>query len=107
MPFLPLVVRAKHCGAFRIHLVFSDNVEATVDFGRWLQGPIFEALKEPRYFARFFIDGGSVAWPNGADIAPETLYDAAVAEASARQLHATAVSEAKAVYKARQKRRRE
>ena len=70
MPFLPLVVRAKHCGAFRIHLVFSDNVEATVDFGRWLQGPIFEALKEPRYFARFFIDGGSVAWPNGADIAP-------------------------------------
>lgn len=106
MPFLPLVVRAEHCDDFRIHLIFNDSIEATVDFERWLQGPVFKPLKEPRYFSRFFLEGGTVVWPNGADIAPETLYEAAVAERSSKALQTTAVKEAKAVYKPRQKRRR-
>ena len=77
MTFLPSVVRAEYRGGFRIHLTFNDLSERTVDFRPWLQGPVFEALKDPAYFREFFVDGGTVAWPNGADIAPETLYEAA------------------------------
>jgi hypothetical protein len=57
--------------------VFNDGSENTIDFAEWLQGPMFEPLKDAAVFARFFVDGGTVVWPNGADIAPETLYDVA------------------------------
>jgi hypothetical protein len=80
MTFLPSVVRAEYRGGFRIHLTFNDLSERTVDFRRWLQGPVFETLRDPAHFREFFVDGGTVAWPNGADIAPETLYEAAAAE---------------------------
>ncbi len=76
MSFLPSVVRAVHGGGYRVHLTFNDALEATVDFERWLDGPVFEPLRTPAYFRRFFLDGGTVVWPNGADIAPETLYEA-------------------------------
>ena len=83
MAILPTVVRAEHRGEHRIRLTFSDGSEKTVDFRAWLKGPIIEPLKDVAYFSRFFIDGGTVVWPNGADIAPETLYDArAVNEAA-------------------------
>lgn len=77
MVFLPHVIRAEHEEDFRIHLTFNDGTEASVDFASWLSGPVFEPLKDKAYFRTFFLDGGTVAWPNGADIAPETLYDAA------------------------------
>lgn len=76
MGLLPSVIRAKYDGDFRIHFTFGDNVQGTLDLQSWLEGPIFEPLKDRSYFQRFFIDGGTVVWPNGADIAPETLYEA-------------------------------
>ena len=77
MVLLPQVVRATYDKAHCILVMFSDGTEASVDFEPWLEGPIFEPLKRLAYFRKFFVEGGTVAWPNGADIAPETLYEAA------------------------------
>ena len=77
MAFLPAVVSAQYRGAYRIQLVFNDGTEAAIGFRRWLKGPVFEPLRDLDYFRRFFVEGGTVAWPNGADVAPETLYAAA------------------------------
>ena len=77
MDVLPVVVGAEYRGDYRIHVSFNDGVEGTIDFAPWLSGPVFEPLKDRTYFARFFIEGGTVAWPNGADIAPETLHEKA------------------------------
>ena len=87
MSFMPSVIRADYRGEFRIHLVFNDGSQGTIDFRPWFDGPVFEPLADVGYFQRFFIDGGTVAWPNGADIAPETLHEAA----GATQPNATAL----------------
>lgn len=73
---MPRVVQADYCDGFCIQVQFSDGASGRVDFRQWLNGPVFEPLRDLSYFKRFFVDGGTVAWPNGADIAPETLYDA-------------------------------
>lgn len=92
MAFLPQVVRAKYEKDFRIRLTFNDGVEASIDFTPWLSGPVFEPLLRTSYFRKFFLDGGTVVWPNGADIAPETLYEAATRSNPALQPTATGSS---------------
>lgn len=77
MKTIPVVVGATYLANHTIRVSFSDGVERDVDFSAWLTGPVFEPLKDPVYFERFFIEGGTLVWPNGADIAPETLYERA------------------------------
>ena len=71
-------------GEQRIHLTFNDGLEVTIDFG--VCGPAFEPPRDPGFFPCFFLDGGTMAWPNGADIAPETLYGRAKASAAAHSV---------------------
>jgi Protein of unknown function (DUF2442) len=80
MTSLPMVVQAQYRGGFPIRLTFNDGSTKTVDFEQWLHGPVFEPVRNPDYFKGFSLDGWTVAWPNGADIAPETLYEAEAVE---------------------------
>jgi Protein of unknown function (DUF2442) len=66
-------------GEYRLRLTFDDGLIGDVDFtGREWRG-VFEPLRDPEYFARVAIDpeGGTIAWPNGIDMAPEPLYEEA------------------------------
>lgn len=74
MKTLPQVTEARYVSGYRIELVFNTGLRKTVDFSRWLGGPVFELLRKRSEFRKFFVAGGTVCWPNGADIAPETLF---------------------------------
>ena len=77
MNYLPEVVKAKHVSEFIIATRFNNGAEKHIDISQWFKGPVFKPLKDPKFFAKFFIEGGTLAWPNGVDIAPESLYVAA------------------------------
>lgn len=51
---------------------FNDGVEAVLDLEGKLQGPVFEPLADPTFFAGVKVaEFGVLTWPNGADLAPE------------------------------------
>jgi Protein of unknown function (DUF2442) len=70
------VLSAKYVRGHQLRIEFSDGAKKTVDFSRWLHGEVFQPLVDKREFKRFFIEGATVCWPNGADVAPETLRSA-------------------------------
>jgi hypothetical protein len=70
------VIEIKYKDKFVFHVVFDDGKSGDVDLSEYLaKGPGFEPLEDLEFFKRAVIEGGTIAWPNGADIAPETLYE--------------------------------
>lgn len=72
---MPVVIDATYVADYKIKITFDNGEEKIANFINWLEGEIFEPLKAKSYFQKFFVDGWSISWPNGADISPETLYE--------------------------------
>jgi hypothetical protein len=76
MKIIPEVIEVRPTGGWRVWLSFADGREGEVDLSRYLgYGPVFEPLADEKFFRQLRVDAGTVAWPNGADIAPERLYE--------------------------------
>lgn len=73
---MPRLIEARYVSDFVIWLRFSDGAEGEVDLAGELDGPIFEPLRDAAYFRRFTLNPSlhTIAWPNGADLAPEFLH---------------------------------
>lgn len=74
---IPRLVEAVHVKEYTLRLRFSDGTEGDVDLSGELDGEIFEPLREVDYFRRFQVhpELHTLTWPNGADFAPEFLYE--------------------------------
>jgi hypothetical protein len=70
------VVEIEYKEDFIYHVVFDDGKRGDIDFSEYIgRGPVFEPLRDEVFFKKATIEGGTISWPNGADIAPETLYE--------------------------------
>ena len=80
------VIKISYARSYTYHLVFDDGLQGEIDLSEYVgSGPVFEALKDLDFFRKARVDGGTICWPNGADIAPETLY-AKLETATKRQI---------------------
>lgn len=64
---------------WKLSVKFNDGLVGLLDISDLIDSDdpgIFSALRDPSYFAQAYLEYGSVAWPNGADLAPETMYKA-------------------------------
>ena len=69
------VSKAKYLGDYKINLLFNNGESKTVDLSDKLVGKIFEPLKDKSFFQSFTIKYNTIEWSNGADFAPEYLYE--------------------------------
>jgi hypothetical protein len=68
-------VEVVHHGSLR--LTFADGLTGEVDVLDRMRGPVFEQARTPAGFAAVTVDAetGTIVWPGGADLAPDTLYE--------------------------------
>jgi hypothetical protein len=69
------VTNAEYAQEYRLLLTFSDNNTKLVDLKNHLYGEVFEPLKDTEKFKQFKLSDWTVEWENGADYAPEFLYE--------------------------------
>ena len=72
------VTNATYIDEYKIRITFENGKEGIIDFQDYLKaGGVFNSLKDINYFKKFYInkDIGTICWPDGLDIAPESLYE--------------------------------
>ena len=63
---------------WQLTVTFNDGTKGVVDVSGLVHGSdagVFEALRDPAYFAQAYLDCGAVTWPNGADLAPDGMHE--------------------------------
>lgn len=76
MPLLHRVTEVEPLDGYRLRVRFEDGVGGVVDVSALAGHGVFAAWTDPKFFERVTVDdrSGTIVWPNGADIAPDSLY---------------------------------
>ena len=69
------VTKADYAEEYKLLLTFNNNVTKLVDLKNSLHGEVFEPLKNIEDFKQFTLSEWTVKWNNGADFAPEYLFE--------------------------------
>jgi hypothetical protein len=70
------VISVQPLEGYRLVVRFDDGIEGVIEMQDRLFGPVFEPLQDVAKYKQVFVDEfGAVAWPNGADLAPDALHE--------------------------------
>jgi hypothetical protein len=71
------VTNVTHLKEYQLRLIFDNGIKKDVDLQAELYGEVFEPLKEIDFFKQVEVnpETNTIEWPNGADFAPEFLYE--------------------------------
>lgn len=73
---MPNLVAVAALADFTLSVQFDDGTSGTISLRDRLFGPVFEPLREVAVFRQVYVDEfGAIAWPNGADLAPDAVYE--------------------------------
>ena len=73
------VTKLKVLPGHRLDVVFADGRAGIVDLSKDRFDGMLAPLADEAFFAQARIEDGVVTWPNGAEIAPDAMYDEAIA----------------------------
>lgn len=71
------VIKATHLEGYKCELTFENGKKGIINLQGYLnKGGVFSRFSESEYFKKFYVNReiGTLCWPDGVDIAPETLY---------------------------------
>ena len=71
------ISKANYIEGYKIELQFNNGENWLVDLENELNGTAFTPLKNKIFFQNFKIVFNTIEWENGADFAPEYLYELA------------------------------
>jgi hypothetical protein len=58
----------------RVRLTLTDGTTVERDLSALLVGPLFQEIREnPAQFREVRVEAGALAWPDGADLCPDTV----------------------------------
>jgi hypothetical protein len=69
------VIDVEYIQDYTMRLEFNDGTKKVIDFFPLLNGQLFEPLKDKNKFVQFALTSWTIEWYNGADMAPEFLYN--------------------------------
>lgn len=69
------VTTVEYVGDYKLCLQFNNGAEGIVDLESELYGEVFEPLRDKTLFQEVCLTSRTLEWPNGADFAPEFLFE--------------------------------
>lgn len=88
------VVDVDYVKDYTLSITFSDGVKKIVDLQPYLNGGVFEQLKELSQFRQYGLNHWTIEWACGVDLAPEFLYGLPYANNDEDVLHQVAEEQA-------------